>query len=160
MITTINEFKESYFTNSKKVSILNDERRTFYHATLSKNLNSIKQQGLLLNQKSNDHGFNTANQISLATTYNDAFYYGSLFNKDKQPMTVLIIKLPKTFNVYRGLSHTEFIVKQNIAPMYILGAYKDNQKLDLKYLNDKDFNININLLHGKDKDVAQQMLAN
>ena len=130
--------------------------KILYHGTLSKNVPSVQGKGLLIHPSSNFkniHGFNTGGQISLATTYNDAFYYISLF-ANNQPVTILVIKLDSSFKLEKGLSDIEKVVKKDIEPKYIIGAYKGEDLIKLNNLNNNTNYINFNLLKGSDKTVA------
>ncbi|MCK9575741.1 MAG: hypothetical protein WC979_02555 [Candidatus Pacearchaeota archaeon] len=130
----------------------NDRIITLYHGTASGKLSSIKLNGLDTNAETNQktHGFNTSNQISLSFNYSDAYYYGSLFVKTNEPVTVLIIKLPYSYIAGKGLSLNEVLVKQNISSKYIIGAYKDKDIVKLDKLSTNETYVNPDMLSTSD----------
>jgi hypothetical protein len=142
---------------------LNENRKLrFFHGTTSSNIESIRKNGLLTSVETNKkiHGFNTQGQISLSSDYNLAFYYSSLFSS-KKPITILVIQLDTSYKIDRGFSHQEYVVKFDISPENILGAYDEKCNLiPLKKLDNTLNYIDFSLLSGSDLKVAKQYHTN
>ena len=136
---------------------------TFYHGTLSENIDSIRKEGLSISAKTNKntHGFNTQGQISLTGDYTQAFYYSSLF-ANHEPITILVIQIDYADNKFeKGISYREYVIKYDIDPKYIIGAYDENHKLiPLKDLKSTNNYIDFNRLSGSDLKVAKQYHIN
>lgn len=144
-------------------SFLNEDKKlTFFHGTLSSNVDSIREHGLLTTANTNKkiHGFNTQGQISLTGDYNLAFYYASIFS-DKKPITILVIQLDTSYKFNKGISFSEYTAKFNIRPENILGAYNESGKLiPLNKLNKEMNYIDMSRLTGNDLKVAQTQHTN
>lgn len=134
--------------------------KILYHGTMSKNLDKIKHTGLKINSSNNKHihGYDVDGQISLSSSYQDAFYYASLF-ANQNPITILIIKIDETV-LKKGTAFNELVSKMDILPEFIIGAYDEEKIIKLKHLNvDRNY-INYELLTGADKRVALKQYNN
>jgi len=131
--------------------------KIFYHGTLSSNLNSIKEKGLLCNTKTNKaiHGFNTEGQISITPDYDTAYYYASLFS-GKNPVTILKLSLDHSFKIIKGFSSVEFVLRQDVNPKFIVGANEGDTFVTLKDLDPMKSYVDYKLLKGSNIRRAEQ----
>lgn len=138
----------------EKTLLTENIHKIYYHATLSSNIPSIDTNGLKIGIKTNKHvhGFDIKNKIFVSTSYDEAFYYGSLF-ANKKPISIIILKLPDSY-VKPGYTKTEFIVNQNIDPIFIEGVYQNKKIIDLSLVDINKNYINYDMLKGADLKVA------
>ena len=138
-------------------NINESKEKVFYHGTFSSNIDSIRKSGLLCNTKTNKsiHGFNTEGQISITPDYDTAYYYASLF-AGKKPLMILKLSLGKKFKIIKGFSSIEFILKQDVQPEFIDGAYEGDSFVQLKDLDPNKNYIDYKQLKGSNIRRAEQ----